>query len=181
MNKLKLTDIRVPLKRRISKGMSYSPRDLFEREWYKVDYDVILSNGKSLQRDLCWTSDQKNELILSILKGINLPTFTILSYEEDDRSRIKTLKIIDGKQRLSTIESFMKNEFPVIIDKKKFYYKNLDEDAQREIWNLGLSVDIAYSYYDDYPTDEELVRWFELINFAGTPQDKEHLKYLKND
>ena len=181
MNKLKLTDIRFPLKRKISKGMSYSPRDLFERKWYKVDYDVILSNGKSLQRAFCWTNDQKNELILSILKGIALPNFTILSYEEDDISRTKIFKIIDGKQRLSTIESFMNNEFPLIIKSSEFYYRNLDEDAQREIWNLNLSVDIAYSYYDDYPTDDELIRWFELINFAGTPQDKEHLKYLKND
>lgn len=28
--------------------------------------------------------------------------------------------------------------------------------------------------------DEDIIEWFKLINFAGTPQNKEHLNYLNS-
>jgi hypothetical protein len=43
----------------------------------------------------------------------------------------------------------------------------------------GVTADVAYSYPDVPITDDQKIAWFEMINFAGTPQDIEHLNNLK--
>jgi hypothetical protein len=48
------------------------------------------------------------------------------------------------------------------------------------IWNYPLHFKIAYEYEDCKFTDDDLLNWFYLVNFAGTQQDKEHLDKLYN-
>lgn len=171
-----------PTKLNIRNEISYTPVDFFypgegirsHRSMRRtIDYDVKLSNGTLLQRDFVWTLKQKQELIWSIWKEITLPRFAILIYEDT------IFKIIDGKQRLSTIGAFMNNEFPIEIDGCEFYYKDCDSHLQRLVWNCDLRVNIIYEYEGECLSDEELIHWFELLNWAGTPQDRQHFDQLK--
>jgi len=178
MKKLKLKDVRKKLPFNINYGMAdVSIRHLLDPNWgITVDWDVFLpSKGKNLQREFVWTIEQKRELIYSIFKGIKLPSITIIQYDH------KIYKIIDGKQRLSTLLSFCKNEFSIFWEGNEYYFKDLDWDIQGEFLSHGIiKSDIGYEYPDKLISDDDKIAWFEMINFAGTPQDIEHLKSLKS-
>ncbi len=182
--KLKLNAIRKDLKLHIQKNicMDGNIKSLANSDFGDViDYDVFLpSKNKNLQRPFCWTLFQKQELILSLLKGTAIaPISIIVCRKAGDNSRKLTYKIIDGKQRLSTVISFYRNEFPIFHDDVKYYYKDLDTDAQFVVWNFYFDTNRAHEYSDDIISDDVKIAWFEIINFAGTLQDIEHLKYLK--
>ena len=69
------------------------------------DKDIDLN--PDFQRNFVWNSAQKSRLIESILLRIPLPMFY---FSEDDEGR---LVVIDGLQRLTTINEFMDNKFPL--------------------------------------------------------------------
>lgn len=182
MENVRIAEFRKDLKLRVSKGLSMH----YIRDWVngtygdEVDWDVYLpTKGKNLQRGFVWTLLQKQSLILSILKGIKIPPICAIQYREYSGDKC-TFKIIDGKQRLSTIFSFYKGEFPIIFDGQEIYYKDLAQDAQAEIGLMMPTFDIVYEYPDTLIPDEQKIAWFEMINFAGTPQDIAHLNDLKS-
>jgi len=179
-NKLKLSDIRKTLSFEIQKGLCIQNIAAIAEERYntKIDYDVFLpSKNKNLQRDFCWTLLQKQNLVLSVLKEVNIPSLSVIKYYDENRENV--LKIIDGKQRLSTLVSFYKGEFSININNNDYHYEDLDNDAQRAIRLFNPVVDIVHEYHDTVIPDDEKILWFEQINYFGTPQDEEHLNDLK--
>lgn len=179
-NKLKIKDVKTCFDFKIEDMMLHYISKLSENFYgYTIDYDVYLpTKNKNLQRDFCWSLFQKQQLILSILKEINIPHLSVIQYV-DERSDVKTLKIIDGKQRLSTIISFYRGEFPLEINGIEYYFNDLDDDLQRAISLFKPRVKIAYEYYDVLISDDEKIAWFEQINFGGTQQDIDHMNDLK--
>jgi len=187
MKQLKLDTVRKTLSFNIQRGMSmhYLCRLIDERYNTKLDFDVYLpTKGKNLQRPFCWTLQQKSELIISVLKGIKLPPLSIIidDLSEANKADGKVYRVIDGKQRLSTLISFFKGEFPLTFEGVDYYFSELDEWGQRAISYLSIHADFAYEYSasGDPISDDEKIAWFEMINFAGTPQDIEHLNNLKS-
>jgi hypothetical protein len=89
-------------------------------------------------------------------------------------------KIIDGKQRFTTIMRFLDNEFPLNVNGVEYFFKDLDDDSKYEIDSFYFTVDVVYEYETRMISDDDKIAWFEMINFAGTPQDIEHLNNLKN-
>lgn len=163
---------------------TYEPHSLFEKPENSkyidiIDYNVKLSNGKNLQRDFVWSIEQKRSLIVSILKQIQIPNFAVVIYRPGDR-QTTIYKIIDGKQRLKSIEEFMKGEFGLIVDGEEYFYTDLDEMARYRFRCASLNFNIIYEYDDVRLSDEQLISWFELVNFAGTQQDIDHLEKLKS-
>ena len=190
---LKLTDIRKKLNFNKNIGLSvFSIADAIKHpEDYRIDFDVYLPTiGKNLQRPFVWTLLQKQELIMSMLKGLNIPVLSLIQYTEvengHDRRRDRVYQVIDGKQRLSTMISFVKGEFPITFNGQDYYFSDLDDKAKYEVEHYWVKADVAYSYkYTDgdesaFITDQQKIDWFEMINFAGTPQDTEHLNNLKS-
>jgi len=191
---LKLSDIRKQFHFNLQKNM-YNGHLMDWKEYrykhgYKLDFDVYLpSKGKNLQRPYCWTLEQKRELILSIIKGIDIQYFTIIIHEAEDKT--KTYKVIDGKQRLSTMIDFLNDKFTIILNEDEYLYSelpdynlnNLDDirnNIKYEIDHFNIHFNQTYEYYDDMISDDDKIAWFEQINFAGTPQDIEHLNNLKS-
>ncbi len=135
----------------------------------KIDFNVYLEKYKTnLQRDLCWNLEQKQELINSILIGRHIPHLSIINTYDD------VWLIIDGKQRLNAIFSFIDNTFKINIQNIEYYFRDLPEDFQSRI----MKYQFRYYLVDevDKISDDEKVKWFRYLNFGGTPQDKEHLK-----
>lgn len=183
---LKLSDIRKPLKIDVQSPCVITRLGRIENR-YDIDWDIILSNGKPLQRDFCWSHEQKSELILSVLKNIPIPPFSFIIGGKDD----KTLRVIDGKQRLSTLIDFYKGVISFHYEGKNYFYKDLDKSAQFEFEYFDIMASVAYEpFVEDRQlrktekcvpfNDEDIIEWFKLINFAGTPQNKEHLNYLNS-
>lgn len=142
-----------------------------------IDFDVYLpTKGRNLQRDYVWTIEQKRELIWSILMNRHIPRMAMLNVAAKGSY---IYQVIDGKQRLSAMITFYKGEFDLIIDDQSYYFKDLPEEYQRVIAGYMFPYYIVNEDYGETFSDQDKIDWFTYINFAGTPQDAEHLKGLK--
>lgn len=99
--------------------------------------DTIVVNPY-FQRNYIWEEPKKSELIESIIVGFPIPS--VYSYFDQDSNK---QMIIDGQQRLTTLISYMNNEFPLIKglrirpELEGLKYKDLDEETKN---NLNLST-----------------------------------------
>lgn len=145
----------------------------------KIDFDVYLpTKGRNLQRDYVWTVEQKRELIWSILMNRHIPRMAMLNITSDQEDINGTYQVIDGKQRLSAMLDFYNGKYDLIIDDKSYYFEDLPEDYKRVISGFMFPYYIVNEDFGNQFTDEDKINWFRYINFAGTPQDAEHLKGL---
>jgi len=183
MEKLKLCDIKKPINIHIQKGISMDLNDFVDDTYGDIiDYDVYLpSKEMNLQREFVWTLEQKQELIISVIKGIELSSISVIIYRDDinQKNRNQVVKIIDGKQRVSTLIAFVKNEFPLTINNINYYHNDLEDNIKSIFNHFWFRSDRVYEYPDRLIADEDKIAWFEMINFSGTPQEKEHLNKLK--
>lgn len=152
-------------------------KDLKDRN---LDFDVFLpSLNMNLQRPYVWNLLQQQQLILSTFKIINLPKYQILQYE--DSNCTITYKIIDGKQRIITYVKFLNDEFAIPFEGRLYKFSDLEVDDRTYLNHFYLIGDIVYQYqeFGYQPTDQDLIEWFNLINFSGTPQDELHKERLQ--
>lgn len=149
---------------------------------YVYDFDVYLKKYKmNLQRPYVWKHHQQNEFILSILLEKPIEPVVIVQHNSD-RNRTETINyVIDGKQRLMTLQKFVKNEFPIIVEDKKVYFKDFDEDLHYFFKSRAnsLTATVYYSYSDKLVDDDMKIILFNYYNFAGTPQTEEHKNKLQ--
>jgi len=174
-------------------------KDIYEDyyAWGLLDFDVYLPTKKmNLQRPLVWNLEQKQKRIELIIKSrVNKfspkpqPIF-IIKYT-DRRLWYKKIEIIDWKQRLSTIIEFIENKFPLNINWREYFYKDLEKINVSLRWHQLKFTDMYFNRETieahtimvsdiDKITDEDKIKLFELINWTWTPQDLEHIKKLKN-
>jgi len=177
---LHLTDIRSNLERSIQVNTSMdSVKNLVEDNYYVIDFDVFLSSkNMNLQRPFVWSLFQMQQLVISVLKGIKLPSVSIVIHKEKVLGDTMNIQVIDGKQRMSTLFSFYGNGFFIEWNGNKYYFKDLSPEAQREISLYSFTANIMYSYKDNPVSDETKIKWFDMINWAGTPQDVVHINRL---
>jgi hypothetical protein len=139
-----------------------------------IDFDVYLpSRGINLQRPFIWKDYQKRELIMSILLQRDIPVIAIASYERND-DEIKC--IVDGKQRLGAFLDFIEDKFTINLEGEDFTcskLKRLAPDYYKAIVKFFIEGKIAYDL-----SEEQLIEWFKIINFAGTVQDQQHISNL---
>lgn len=140
------------------------------------------------QRELVWDLEKKKNYILSILK--NLPTGTIyinsfniyseIKKEEyknhDEVSLVEELSeindlVYDGKQRLSAILSFLKNEFSININGTEVYYKNI-----KKIFFLKLSTYNVDVVETKFTNKNDLIHYYIEINKSREVHTVEHLQ-----
>lgn len=144
-----------------------------------IDWDVYLpTKGKNLQRDLVWTLDQKRELIWSVFMDRHIPHCAILNIVDPKDNKKDIWQIIDGKQRLSTLVEFYENKFTLLIDGQEYSLIELPEEYQLCFKGFTFRYYVLNEPWGKPLTDQEKINWFRFINFAGTPQDVEHMNSL---
>jgi uncharacterized protein with ParB-like and HNH nuclease domain len=156
----------------------------------KYDFDVYLKDyGVNLQRPYVWNLIQQQEFILSILLNKPIPAVVVVDMDTEDSLNRKTLTnrlVIDGKQRLMTIQRFIHNEFPIPINGQMCTFDSFDEDTY---WffvrQINFLIAIVYyatddKKYDWYMSDDMKIILFNFYNFAGTPQEKDHKDMLQD-
>ena len=152
---------------------------------YKYDFDVYLPKyGINLQRDYVWEHCQQNEFILSLLLEKPVQPIVIVQHWKNDRSseRNAVNYVIDGKQRLMTIQKFLHDEFPIVVNGSNVYYNEFDDELKRH-FNFKVNDIVAwiyYSYENNEVTDDMKIILFNYYNFAGTPQTEEHKNKLQS-
>jgi len=141
----------------------------------------IYKDGKKYyyQRKLIWTDKDKKLLIESIYQNIDCGKILIRNRGCDElesmkgESELAFKDIVDGKQRLDAIRSFINNEFSDIHGN---YYGDLSEWSQRKLLDHQL---FSYSELPENSLDNDVINQFLKLNFTGVVQSKEHLEYVK--
>lgn len=184
---------RIPKYIHVNKGILFDYR-LFDAlvnpehesvvRYRKYDFDVYLHKyGINLQRPYVWEPFQQREFIMSLLLEKPIDDFVVIQYINDYKDRDDvTVHIIDGKQRLMTIQKFGNNEFPIQINGRDIYYKDFDKDTKMFFQSRVdyLTATVYYSYPDCLVDDDMKIILFNYYNFAGTPQTEEHKEKLQN-
>lgn len=165
----------------INRGLSFTGL-LRYPELAKWDFEVFLpTKGMNLQRDLVWTLEQKQSLIITILRGQKInPIVVIQNDHPSDGHKRYNWQVIDGKQRLTTIFAYLNDEFSIVVDGEQYKYSQLPIDCKKQIDGYYLTVDVHYSYQDEPISDETKIDLFEEINWLGTPQEISHMNKLKS-
>lgn len=144
--------------------------DLYNRDLLDLD--------PPYQRRSVWNQDYKDYFIDTVLNG--LPAPAIFIYQEITPEGVSKVSIVDGKQRLSTLFEFAKDEFP-IYEKATIgrfrgkFFKDLDNETKQNFWKYQFAIEYLPS------SDEQVIsNVFERINrnvIKLTPQELRHAKY----
>jgi len=149
---------------------------------HEIDWDVYLPTiDCNLQRDFVWTKEQKQELIHSVLLHRHIPNCSVIAKMNprfDDGEMDDVFEIIDGKQRLSAIRDYLEDKFTITLEGKPLTYSALPEDYQKAVSRYPVRINLVLEPTGKPFTDEQKIKWFKYINFAGTPQDKQHMEKL---
>ena len=153
-----------------------------ELNWNPFIYN---KNGEKeyYQRDFCWSIKDNQLLIESIYQGIECGRILVRkrSWEflenlafETGETELGFNDIVDGKQRLNAIRGFLLNEYKDIDGN---YYADLSAKGQHHFLDHQL---FSYAEMDEKATDRQVIKQFLKLNFAGKPQSKEHLDFVKS-
>ncbi|MFG6356536.1 MAG: DUF262 domain-containing protein [Acetatifactor sp.] len=141
--------------------------------WISAENGVKLNLSPEYQRNLVWDDVRKSALIESLLLRIPIPAF----YLDEDCEGNKS--VIDGMQRLSTIHSFLNNEFPLkkmqyLSHCENKYFKDLEPKLRGRIEDTELAVNIL---------DEkcpQMVKFdvFRRVNTGGLPLNYQEIRNI---
>ena len=108
-------------------------------------------------------------VIDSILKGYPIGLI-YFNRNENYKAPETEYEILDGQQRITSIGRFVTGKFAI---KDKFgmeqYFKGLDQEEQEKILNYRLLIYVCNG------SEKEIKEWFETINIAGVPLNKQEL------
>lgn len=126
-----------------------------------------LNMNPEYQRELVWGTEHKIAFIELLLSGLPIGHFAVATISTDDTYMVE---VVDGKQRLNAIMSFMNNEFGIHIGDELVYFSDMNISEQRKFRNMPLPVCELLEANDLIVR----VRYFYLVNFTGVPQSDEH-------
>ncbi|QCH27616.1 GmrSD restriction endonuclease domain-containing protein [Clostridium tyrobutyricum] len=137
------------------------------------EYEKDIDPNPKYQRNSVWKPKQRNMLIDSILRQIDIPKIYLTELDSNNKYMYQ---IIDGKQRMSAIWDFLKDNFTLdaiceelTIGNEKYdvsecAYSELDRKVKIErIHKYSLDVVIIYD-----STEDEIADLFYRLN-NGTP------------
>lgn len=145
-------------------------RDMWKRGELIVNKDYQRSSS-------VWPDSARTYFIDTILNGYIFPK--VYFYQVFDKARKKVIReIVDGQQRLTTIRSFLNDEFTLSIRSAKFQgkkFSELDEDLQQQFLTYSVEVDIIHS-----AEQTDLLAMFTRMNAYTAPlnpAEKRHAQY----
>lgn len=124
------------------------------------------------QREFTWEDKRKSRFIESVLMGLPIPF--LFFWESPETGK---LEIVDGSQRLRTIEEFILGEFTLkeleeLTSLNGFQFKDLPESRQRKTKNRSIRG-IVLNEHTDEPSRFDL---FERINTGSKVANKAEVR-----
>ncbi|MEV8133406.1 DUF262 domain-containing protein [Pseudarthrobacter oxydans] len=115
------------------------------------------------QRNYIYNDGKKDVAVIhSMLKGY--PLGLIYFNVADD-----VLEVLDGQQRITSFGRFITGKFAIKVDGKEQTFSSLPKDKQQNILDTKLDI------YECDGSEDEIKQWFETINIAGVPLNKQEL------
>lgn len=148
-----------------------------EREQYSI-FELKRKYAKDLiildpefQRNDVWESQQRSELIESVLMGIPLPLF-YLNETKDGK-----LVVVDGRQRLTTFFRFLDNKFKlqnlkILSNINGCFFKELDDSFQSKLEDYQIIAQVIK------PPTPERIKFdiFDRVNRGGTRLNQQEMR-----
>ena len=120
------------------------------------------------QREHVWKKKNKIELIDSIFNNIDIGKFVFI--QRDYGFDGSLFEILDGKQRLTTLNDFYEDRFKY----NGFYYSELSYLDKYKFLNHNIS----YGYLVN-PDKEGIFKTFIKLNTCGKPMANKHINHVK--
>lgn len=143
-------------------------------------------NPRYQRRGDVWDNEKQSFLIDTILKNYPMPPI-FLHQRIDADTGLTKYDVIDGKQRLTAIIRFLKNEIPLPQDYdvgpfgderlNGLFFRNLDGDLvefKKNLWRYVLSIE-----YIDSEDLEIIDNVFDRLNRNGEPLESQELRKAK--
>lgn len=143
---------------------------------------VETENGerRSYQRPYVWTLENEQALIDSIYldRNCGLICFRRRDFDWIEKNKhipgVAYTDVVDGKQRLHTLERFINDEF---TDSYGNYYSDFSVVAQRQFKMANV---FSVAWLKEEATDKDALDAFLNINFAGCEMSKEHIDFVRS-
>lgn len=143
----------------------YPLDELAIREERRAAVDVVrrLTAGRfrldpDFQRDFVWEKDKQSRLIESILMRIPLPVFYVA---EDDEG---LLIVVDGRQRLTTLERFLGGELALDLPERPELNKKRFLDLEPRLQNRVEDCQLHFYIIDRTVPERARLDIFERVN-----------------
>lgn len=121
------------------------------------------------QRDFIWPEDKQSKLIESVLMRIPLPVFYLA---EDDSGRVV---VVDGLQRLSTFQRFVRNELRLKLpDQTELNMKEF-QDLSPKLQNRVEDCNLILYVIDAKVPEQARLDIFERVN-GGVPLTRQQMR-----
>ena len=162
-----------------SEGRSWGDYPLDEmliRPDNRAVHDVIRRIGQGryvmdpdFQRDFIWPEDKQSKLIESVIMRIPLPVFYLA---EDDEGR---MMIVDGLQRLSTLDRFLKDKLKLrLADRSDLNGKTFSE-LHPKFQNRVEDCNLIFYIIDSKVPERARLDIFERVN-GGVPPTRQQMR-----
>ncbi len=136
------------------------------------------------QRDFIWKEDKQGKLIESVLMRIPLPVFYLAENQKGE------MVVVDGLQRLSTFQRYVKNEFALKLPHQKGLHNKKFDDLSPKLQNRIEDCNLILYVIDAKVPVQALLDIFERVN-SGIPLTRQQMrnclfsgpatKFLKNE
>lgn len=141
--------------------VSYNPWELYVHDVKgKMDRGELIPDP-DWQRGYIWNLKDEQLLIDSILRELPIPKF-YLTEEYDAKKGASIHYAVDGQQRLKAIYRFVDNKFPIEIEGKQYFFKDLDSGTQKKITTYRLNGHYLTNY-----VQSDINFLFQRLNRTG--------------
>ena len=127
------------------KNVKYDIREFTLEYYYNKYHDGLEKEDNELyvpeyQREFIWDEKRQSQFIESLILGLPVPLMFVAENESDGK-----LEIVDGSQRIRTIDAFMSNELKLRGLKKLpllngLTYNKLSNARQRMFKNISMRM-----------------------------------------
>ena len=154
----------------------YPIDDLLIRHENRTIHDVIRRIDQSnyvmdpdFQRDFIWPEDKQSKLIESVIMRIPLPVFYMA---EDDEGR---MVVVDGLQRLSTFQRFVKDELQLKLPDRKELNGQRFSQLSSKVQNRVEDCNLIFYIIDAKVPERARLDIFERVN-GGVPLTRQQMR-----
>jgi len=148
----------------VTKGFVYN--ELEGKGLFGLDGDLVIQ--PEFQRHYIYGDGKKDVAVIdSLLKGY--PLGLIYFVETGARSG-PHLEVLDGQQRITSVGRFVTGKFAIVRNGKEQTFSSLPMEDRDRITQSPLLVYVCTG------TESEIKEWFQTINIAGMPLNKQELR-----
>lgn len=144
-------------------------REVFDSYADNGDDGVFAYGGRlairpPYQREFVYDSEQAEAVIQTVLKGFPLNVMYWVRIGND------SYEVLDGQQRTLSVMQYLKHQFSITLDGKKYYWDALPDDEYTAIMNYEFMVYICEG------EESEKLEWFKIVNIAGEKLSDQELR-----